>query len=101
MMPSDFIAADGTIKTFDLDNVYEIIRGFSEMRKGWTSLVIYEPTHRAFIELRSSPPDIRGTSQDEAEEVSATYITKGYGLSQGEVNTARLKPTEWRLIDLR
>lgn len=100
-MPSDFVAVDGTTKSFDLDNVYEIVRGFSGMRRGWTSLVVYEPTHGAFIELRSSPPDIRGNSKDEAEEVLPTYIEKSYGLSKAEINLARAKPNEWRLVNLR
>lgn len=100
-MPSNFVAVDGTTKAFDLDNVYEIVRGFSEKRKGWTSLVVYEPRHDAFVELRSSLPDIRGNSEDEAEEVVPGYILKSYGLSDGQVAAARLKPTEWRLVDLR
>ncbi len=101
MMPSDFVDRDGTTKSFDLDNVYEIVRGFSGKCKGWTSLVVYEPTHDVFIELRSSPPDIRGNSKDEAEEVLSAYIAKSYGLGDGEIAVARLKPTEWRLVDLR
>ena len=101
MMPGDFVAIDGTTKYFDLDNVYDIVRGFSGKRKGWTSLVVYEPTHDVFIELRSSPPDIRGNSMGEAEEVLPAYIAKFYGLGNDEITAARSKPTEWKLVDLR
>ena len=101
MMPGDFIAIDGTTKSFDLDNVYRIVRGFSGKCKGWTSSVVYEPTHDVFIELRSSPPDIRGNSKDEAEEVLPAYIVKLYGLGDSEIALARSKPTEWKMVDLR
>ncbi len=101
MMPSDFVATNGTTKSFDLDNVYEIVRGYSGKCKGWTSLVVYEPMHDVFIELRSSPPDIRGNSKDEAEEVLRAYIVKSYGLGEGEIAMIRSKPSRWRLVDLR
>ena len=100
-MRSDFISLNGTVKLFDLDNVCEVVRGHSEKHNGWTSLVIYEPTHDAFIELRSSPPDIRGNSKDEAEEIKTTDITNFYGLSESEIVSVRSASTEWRLIDRR
>jgi hypothetical protein len=101
MMRSDFVALDGTKKTFDLDEVVEVVRAFSGTHEGWTSLVVYEPTHDAFIELRSSPPDIRGISKDEAEEVLPKYLAAYYGLDENKVANVRDNPKEWKLVDLR
>lgn len=79
MMPANFVAIDGTSKSYDLDNVYDIIQSFSGVLPQWTSLVIYEPAHDTFVELRSAPPDIRGGQASEAEEITLDYFEKYYG----------------------
>jgi hypothetical protein len=100
-MPSDFVAFDRSTKTFDLDTVTMIARGFSGKRHGWTGTIVYEPGHDTMIELRSSPPDVRGGSDDEAEEVSPDYIAEQYGLSKGDIAKAQEDPASWKVVDLR
>lgn len=101
MMPSDFIRLDGTKEEFDLDAVHELVRGYSGQREGWTSLVVYEPRLKVFIELRSSPQDFRGNSADEAQEVPIEYLKSAYSIE--EISLARFlrDPESWKLIDLR
>lgn len=101
MMPCNYVAADGSKKDFDLDAVYEVIRAYSRKRAGWTSLVIYEPSHDVFIELRDSPQDVRGNSQDEAEEISPAEIAAHYGIAETVCLQIRKNPRTWRLIDQR
>jgi hypothetical protein len=101
MMPSDYIATDGSKRFFDLDAVVSFLEGYSSKRKGWTSLVVYAPSLDVFIELRSSPPDIRGGSADEAEEISPTEIAAVYGVPETACMQMRKNPRGWKLIDLR
>ena len=101
MMPSDFVDLAGRRCEFDLDNVYEVVRGYSEVRAGWTSIVVYEPTLKRFIEVRSSPQDVRGDSADVAEEVTAEYISDAYGLSRQDLDRVSREPHSWRLVDRR
>lgn len=100
-MPSDYIAADGSKKNFDLDAVYDVVRAYSSKRAGWTSLVVYEPKNGAFIELRSSPPNVHGDSADEAEEISPAEIAAHYGIPETTCMQIRKYPRAWRLIDQR
>ena len=100
-MLSKFVSTNGTEKEFDLDNVYEIIRGYCQKNERWTSMVIFEPKSRTFIELRSSPADVRGVSKDEAEEVSVSYVSNAYGISIEDLDIAQKNPKEWTLIDQR
>lgn len=101
MIPSDYQTADGATRYFDLDAVKEVVRGYSAKQPGWTSIVVYYPKDDVFIELRSSPPDIRGNSKDEAEEITYEYIMEAYGLDEDKVEMVRSHPDSWRLIDLR
>ena len=100
-MPSDFVDLAGRRCAFDLDNVYEIIRGYSNVRPGWTSIVVYEPTQKNFIEVRSSPQDVRGNSADEAEEVTVAYISHAYNISEKDLARVPHAPHLWKLVDLR
>src|SRR3954453_17771929 len=101
MMPSDFVDLTGRRRKFDLDSVYEVVRGDSKARPGWTSNVVYEPKLKKFIEVRSSPQDVRGSSADEAEEVTVEYISDAYGLSEQELGRLSQGPHLWKLIDRR
>jgi hypothetical protein len=101
MMESDFLASDGIVRKFDLDSVHEIVRGTSGLYPKWNSIIVFDPSSKAFIEVRSSPPDIRGNRDDEAVEVGASYLRAHYGLSEEQLVNAMTNPTDWRLINLR
>jgi hypothetical protein len=90
--PSDFVDLAGHRREFDLDSVYEVVRGYSKVRAGWTSIVVYEPTQKNFIEVRSSPQDFRGNSADEAEEVTVNYISDAYGMSEQDLDRVSQAP---------
>jgi len=100
-MPCSFQTLDGDAEDFDLDAVYDFVRGYSKKRAGWTSLVVYVPLAKAFVELRGSPPDVRGNSRDEAEEVTDEYLRNAYGVSDRDIASCRSKPKNWVLIDQR
>ena len=101
MMPAKFLALDGIINSFDLDNVYDVIEGFSEMRAGWEALIVYEPKYDTFVELRDAPPDIRGGQASEVEEITVDYLKKHYGLTGGEIRSIRSNPANWKFMSLR
>jgi hypothetical protein len=101
MMPADYIARDGSRKSFDLDAVFDVIGGYSKRRDGWTALLIFVPQNSAFVELRDSPQDVRGNSADEAEEVDANYILQAFGLSEAQLASIRANPRAWRFIERR
>ncbi|MDX1253562.1 MAG: hypothetical protein IDH49_15180 [Gammaproteobacteria bacterium] len=101
MMPCDYRSKSGGIKKFDLDAVFELVGGFSQVRKGWTALIIFVPSTGAFVELRSSPQDYRGNSEEEAEEIDEVYIQESFGLSQSQVQTFKANPQSWQFIDFR
>lgn len=99
MMPGRYLASDGSTKNFDLDAVVDCIEGGSPRRKGWAALVVYDPTHDVFIELRDSPPDVRGISQSECEEISPVEIAASYGVSETVCMQIRKDPHAWHLIN--
>lgn len=101
MMPSDYISLKGEIRSFDLDSIYEIVRGFSKQRLGWTSTVVFDPVDTRFIEIRTSPEDVRGSFQDEAEEVDDSYLFDAYGIDSSELMKIRRKPDAWQLVNRR
>jgi hypothetical protein len=101
MMPSTYISLDRREVGMDLDNVFEVVRGYSKKRPGWLCLIVYVPETRAFVELRDAPADVRGNSRDEAEEVTDGYLASGYGLTTKAIESIRLSPAEWNLMDLR
>ena len=101
MMPAKYIAIDGSTKSFDLDVVVDCVEGDSPKRKGWTGLVVYDSAHDVFIELRDSPPDVRGNSISECEEISSAEIAANYGISETACMQIRKNPHSWNLIDQR
>jgi hypothetical protein len=101
MVPCDYLAKDGSRRTFDLDAVFDLVSGYSARHKEWTALLIYVPAIQAFVELRSSPPDVRGNSADEAEEVDEPYIRETFGLSQTQLSSIQANPKGWRFVDQR
>src|SRR3546814_18756942 len=74
MMNATYMSLNGEAISFDLDAAAGIARGFSTRRPSWSATLVYDLKNSAFIELRSSPQDIRGYSKGECEEVGALYI---------------------------
>ena len=95
-MPAQFIAADGTPKKFDLDEVVDVVEGLSGKRKNWNALIVYSKNLRVFIELRDAPPDFRGNSPSECEEVNEQYIESVFGITAQEIAVFKNSPKSWR-----
>lgn len=100
-MPGTYQSKDGSEKSFDLDTVIDVVRGYSGQQPGWTALIVFLPKEEVFVELRSSPPDIRGNSRGEEEEVSEEYLLKNFQLSTTDINQFRAKPKKWVFRDYR
>lgn len=66
-MMCEFRAINGDIKNLDLNLVYDVAIGYSTKRNKWTSTIVYDIFTKSFVELRSSPPDYKGNSLEEAE----------------------------------
>lgn len=74
VVPLSYVSRDGRIAVCGLNAVHDVIAGMSGKQKGWTATLVSDARAKALIELRSSPPDIRGNGPEEAEEVSdATF----------------------------
>jgi len=100
-MPCKYDSLSGDRRTTDLDLVVDIVRGYSAKRPQWAATLIFDPESRAFIELRDSPPDVRGNSEDEAEEVDAEYMVSAFGLEFTQISSIVSNPYEWKWIDQR
>ncbi len=100
MMPLKYLGTEGVEKMLDLDNVVDIARGPSKKKLGWSALIVFEPDSESFIELRDSPPDVKGNSRDEAEEVTATYISSAFNIDERLVLEIKNNPSDWRFVDL-
>jgi hypothetical protein len=99
MIPCDYVALDGSTKRLDLDAVFDIVASHSRRRNGWTATLVYAPTIRAFVELRSSPQNVHGDSQDEAEEVDRQYMSDAFGLTEDQLEGIITNPQKWCFID--
>lgn len=101
MMPSDYISLRGDMHPFDLDAIYEIVRGFSQQQPGWTSTIVFNPADTCFVEIRTSPEDVRGNFQDEAYEVDDLYLLNAYNIGSLDLEKIRSKPGAWKLLNRR
>jgi len=101
MIPCNFTALDGSAQELDLDSVFDVVLGYSTQRSGWTATVVFDPTRGSFIELRSAPPDYRGNSSEEAEEVSDQYLNDAFQLSVAQLDAVRHAPAKWILVNRR
>jgi hypothetical protein len=97
MMPCQYITQSGTQGTLDLDAVVDVAKAMSGRRPTWSALLIYDPKAGLLVELRDSPQDVRGNSQDEAEEVDEAYVQEHFGLSSADLSELRRNPKAWRL----
>lgn len=100
MIEIEFTDMDGNDRPLDLDSVVDIARGASQKKEGWKALVVYDPSSARFIELRDSPPDARGNSLDEAEEVSIEYVIGAFPVSPADIKMIKRSTAEWRFIDV-
>lgn len=101
MMPCDYKALNGTTMKLDLDAVYDVALGYSARQKGWTATLVFDPATSSFVELRSSPPDYRGNSVEEAEEVTDQYVCEHFSLEAGQLISIRNNPSAWKLVSRR
>jgi hypothetical protein len=101
MMPCSYISLTKVQRTLDLDSVIDVALGYSSRRPRWTATLVFDPESEAFVELRSAPPDVRGNSADEAEEVDAAYMTSTLGLQPNQLAAVVERPESWKLLSLR
>ena len=101
MMCCPYNALDGSMKRLNLDAVFDVALGYSDRRPGWTATLVYDPGSEAFVELRSSPPDLRGSSADEAEEVTRQYVFNAFQLTEEDIDAVRQSPASWLLVNRR
>lgn len=85
----------------DLDEVVRVLRGRSGIRAGWQAYVIFVPQWNCFVELQSTPSDLRGNSKEDATEVSDGYLIAEFGLSPEQLSMIRDCPAEWRFLEMR
>lgn len=100
-MPCDYISISGKRVQFDLDAVFEICAGYSGTREDWTATLIYVPVTKAFVELRSSPQDYRGNSEEESVEVNSEYVEKTFSVTADQQRAIRYRPNDWSFINRR
>ncbi len=81
MIPLKYVDLKGEKQVTDIDSLVDIVRGPSGRQYGWRALITYAPREGMFLELRDAPPDVRGESRSETEEVSAGYVESTFGLS--------------------
>jgi hypothetical protein len=99
LVPCRYLSKDGTFQVLDLDAVFDLVCGSSGRGPNWTATIVYVPAKRTFVELRSSPPDVRGNSTEEAEEVEPDYIRNAFGLSDAQLQTFLAAPGTWQTIE--
>ncbi len=100
MINCEYVDLDGQKQTYDLDAVVDIVRGKSQKKSDWVALIVFDPASSKFIELRDSPPDPRGNSKDEAEEIDESYLLSHFQLGQLDISSIRGNPTGWVFVDL-
>ncbi|GHC99132.1 hypothetical protein GCM10007320_55450 [Pseudorhodoferax aquiterrae] len=100
-MQDEYRSLDGSTVAFDLDDVVQVAKGYSQLKKGWHSFIVYDVPTRAFIELRSSPPDYKGNSADEVEEVTEQYVCATLLIEPSRLSALRASPRKWQLVNRR
>ena len=101
MMPSSYLSKTGVTIKFDLDAVFDVVKGQSAIKENWNALIIFVPSTNSFVELRDSPQDYRGNSASEAEEVDPIYIKNTFFLSELQLAAFKANPKKWQFIDQR
>ena len=99
MIPCKYTGLDGSIRVLDLDTVVDVVKGASLRKAGWKALIVYDEITNALVELRDSPEDYRGNSQDEAEQVTEQYACDAFHMDTRQFGDLYRSPRNWNLID--
>jgi hypothetical protein len=99
VIPLKYVDLKGEKQVTDIDSLVDIVRGPSGKQHGWRALITYAPREGMFLELRDAPPDVRGDSRSEAEEVSASYLESTFGLSTEQIKRLCDRPHDWILLE--
>jgi len=100
-MPCKFMSLNGKELVTDLDRVIGLLEGYLSHKQGWIALIVYDPIMKKFIELRDSPPDIKGNSKSECVEVTLDYIENEFSISRESLNQFFANPYKWTFLDLK
>lgn len=101
MTPDKYTALNGQEVAYDLDDVVRVVKGYSRIRQGWPSLIVYDGAARSLVELRSSPPDYKGNSAEEAEEVTEQYVRDSFQIEPDQLRQLRAAPRDWQMLNRR
>jgi hypothetical protein len=101
MMPCDYISISGKSVQFDLEAVFDVCAGYSGTRKDWTATLVYVPDQNTFVELRSSPQDFRGNSDEEYVKVDSLYIEQTFSITTDQQRFIQQRPNDWSFINRR
>jgi hypothetical protein len=93
MMHGTFTSIDGSVLDIDMDRLKVICQGKSAIKPGWSAMLVHSPDYDTLIELRDSPPDIRGFSNSESTEVTVEYALEAYQLSEDQLREKVRRPT--------
>lgn len=99
MIPLKYIDLKGENQVTDIDSLVDVVRGPSGKQQGWRALITYAPSEGVFLELRDAPPDVRGDSRSETEEVTSNYVQVTFGLTPAQISQLRNGPRDWVLIE--
>lgn len=99
MIPLKYVDLKGEKRVIDIDSLTDVVRGFSGKQPSWRALITYAPREGIFLELRDAPPDVRGDSRSETEEVTAGYIGATFGLTPEQIKQVRDRPEGWILLE--
>ena len=100
-MLTRYVNRHGELKDVDLDEVVDVVDGWSQIKPGWQGFIVYAPSERQFIELMSALPDVRGNSDSHAAEVDASYVETTYALTSDQISRLRQSPSTWAFIKKR
>ena len=99
MIPLKYVDLKGQNQVTDIDSLVDVVRGPSGKQQGWRALITYAPSEGVFLELRDAPPDVRGESRSETQEVTPGYVEVTFGLTPAQIAQLRITPNNWVLIE--
>ena len=99
VIPLKYVDLKGQNRVIDIDSLVDVVSGPSGKQPGWRALITFSPSEGVFLELRDAPPDVRGNSRSEAEEVTVDYVEMTFGLTRGQISQLRSRPTDWVFVE--
>jgi hypothetical protein len=99
MTPLKYFGLNGERAVIDIESLVDVVRGPSGKQPGWRALITYSPEQKKFLELRDAPPDVRGNSRSETEEVTESYVQGTFGLSTTQIAQMISQPKLWVLVE--